>query len=144
MEKHGAIYPYNATIKELHPNGFCRLVRMRTKQAGTVTKKGISGADAYLKYTGTLPHHYVSKKDARKQGWIPERGNLADVLPGTEIGGDIFANKEQKLPTATGRIWYEADFDYYTGYRNDNRILYSSDGLIFISYDHYKTFYELI
>ena len=42
-----------------------------------------------------------------------------------------------------GRIWYEADINYESGYRNDARILYSNDGLIFASYDHYTTFYEI-
>ena len=27
---------------------------------------------------------------------------------------------------------------------NSRRILYSNDGLIFVSYDHAKTFYELV
>ena len=47
------------------------------------------------------------------------------------------------LPDLNGRIWYEADFNYVSGWRNDYRVLYSNDGLIFITYDHYKTFYEL-
>ena len=51
---------------------------------------------------------------------------------------------ENKLPSADGRIWYEADIDYEGGYRNDSRILYSNDGLIFATYDHYKTFYEVL
>ena len=38
---------------------------------------------------------------------------------------------------------YEADFDYSGGYRNDCRLLYSNDGLIFVTYDHYATFYEI-
>ena len=42
-----------------------------------------------------------------------------------------------------GRIWFEADFDYTGGYRNSFRLLYSNDGLIFVTYDHYATFYEI-
>ena len=76
-------------------------------------------------------------------GWISNKGNLSDVLPGRIIGGDVFYNDAGKLPQAEGRIWHEADFDYISGYRNDSRILYSSDGLIFVTYDHYKTFYEI-
>ncbi|MBR2971809.1 MAG: hypothetical protein IKC61_02640 [Clostridia bacterium] len=48
------------------------------------------------------------------------------------------------LPAKIGRTWQEADFDYLRGYRNSRRILYSNDGLIFVSYDHAKTFYELV
>ena len=60
------------------------------------------------------------------------------------IGGDIFYNNQGKLPKNLNRVWYEADFDYVSGYRNTCRILYSNDGLIFVSYDHAQTFYELV
>ena len=73
-----------------------------------------------------------------------KKGNLREVLPNSTIGGDIYRNRENKLPSADGRIWYEADIDYEGGYRNDSRILYSNDSLIFATYDHYKTFYEVL
>ena len=60
------------------------------------------------------------------------------------IGGDEDINDQGKLPAANNRTWYEADFNYHGGFRNDCRILYSNDGLIFVTYDHYKTFYEII
>ena len=60
------------------------------------------------------------------------------------IGGDIYRNNRELLPAKIGRTWHEADFDYLRGYRNSRRILYSNDGLIFVSYDHAKTFYELV
>jgi predicted transcriptional regulator len=59
------------------------------------------------------------------------------------IGGDVFANSSAKLPSAPGRIWYEADINYVSGKRNRQRVLYSNDGLIFVTYDHYQTFYEI-
>ena len=59
------------------------------------------------------------------------------------IGGDVFNNSRSKLPAENGRVWYEADIDYASGYRSNSRILYSNDGLIFVSHDHYQTFYEL-
>ena len=74
----------------------------------------------------------------------PKKHNLSEVLPKKMIGGNIFKNKRNLLPEKEGRIWYEADFDYVSGYRNTHRILYSNDGLIFISYDHAQTFYELV
>ena len=43
-----------------------------------------------------------------------------------------------------GRIWYEADINYKRGYRNTQRLLFSNDGLIFVTYDHYETFAEII
>lgn len=59
------------------------------------------------------------------------------------IGGDPYKNKERKLPSAPNRIWYEADINYISGERNRQRILYSNDGLIFVTYDHYQTFHEI-
>ncbi len=84
-----------------------------------------------------------TKTTADANGWARKKGNLGDIFPGKSIGGDVYDNRNHKLPEKQGRIWYEADFDYYGGYRNDSRILYSSDGLIFVTYDHYKTFYEV-
>ena len=65
------------------------------------------------------------------------------MLPDIMIGGDVYKNKEGKLPNAPGWVWHEADINYENGYRNKQRILYSSDGLIFVTYDHYQTFYEI-
>ncbi len=71
-------------------------------------------------------------------------GNLSMVLPNKMIGGDVYNNREGKLPSKNGRVWYEADINYKSGYRNDSRILYSNDGLIFVTYDHYKTYKEIV
>ena len=81
---------------------------------------------------------------AKKYGWNKKKGNLFDVLPGRMIGGDVFENRNGKLPVNEGRIWYEADINYSTGYRTKARILFSNDGLIFSTYDHYRTFYEIV
>lgn len=126
-----------------HPNCKCVYVPMRTKNVGTATNSGYNGADSILFYLKRLPDYYVSKKYAKDHGWISSEGNLDSVLPNKTIGGDVYHNRERKLPSVPGRIWYEADINYNSGYRNDQRILYSSDGLIFVSYDHYKTFYEI-
>ena len=56
----------------------------------------------------------------------------------------MFYNDKGKLPEKNGRIWYEADINYLKGKRNSERIVYSNDGLIFVSYDHYKTFIEIV
>jgi len=60
------------------------------------------------------------------------------------LGGDEYDNGNNHLPNAPGRIWYEADINYTSGKRNKERILYSNDGLIFVTYDHYRTFIEII
>ncbi|MBE6718969.1 MAG: hypothetical protein E7574_06925 [Ruminococcaceae bacterium] len=56
----------------------------------------------------------------------------------------MYRNDNSRLPQEDGRIWYEADLEYESGYRSTDRIVYSSDGLVFLTYDHYKTFYEVI
>ena len=127
-----------------HSNCRCIYVPMRTKEAGTATDKGLDGVDFYLMYWGELPEYYIDKKAAKRNKWRPYKGNLADVLPGKMIGGDEYINDDGKLPMVNGRKWYEADFDYYGGFRNDCRILYSNDGLVFVTYDHFHTFYEII
>ena len=55
-----------------------------------------------------------------------------------------FKNKNGHLPSSVGRIWYEADINYTNGYRGADRIIYSNDGLVFVTYDHYNTFCEII
>lgn len=147
VEQHGKIVDIsileNQAEIRAHPRCKCIYVPMRIKLVGTATDKGYYGADAQLFYYNALPDYYVSKKQARESGWQAWRGNLDDVLPGKMIGGDIYRNKEEKLPLAPNRIWYEADINYDKGYRNRQRILYSNDGLIFVTYDHYQTFYEI-
>ena len=97
----------------------------------------------YLKENGKLPDYYITKKEAQREGWIAKEGNLCDVLPGRAIGGDIFTNREKTLPVKKGRIWYEADINYDCGRRNARRVVYSNDGLIFVTHDHYKNFEEV-
>ena len=96
----------------------------------------------YLKQNKELPPYYIRKGEARKQGWNPSRGNLCEVLPGRAIGGDVWTNRQKSLPTASGRKYFEADINYNCGNRNADRIVYSNDGLIFVTHDHYKTFDE--
>ena len=50
-----------------------------------------------------------------------------------------YMNRNGHLPSAPGRVWYEADINYSTGYRGVERILFSNDGIVFVTYDHYQT-----
>ena len=141
---HGTIYPMSKFVHTpKHINGMCSVVPMRTIAAGMVSEMGEDGVDVYLMRYGKLPDYYVSKDEALEAGWKKNGNTLHDVLPDKMIGGDVYYNYEKKLPSATGRTWREADFDYFMGTRNTFRILYSNDGLIFVSYDHAQTFYEL-
>lgn len=94
----------------------------------------------YVKKNQRLPNYYLTKKEAEGRGWKPYKGNLCEVLPGKAIGGDYFGNREGRLPNRKGRKYFEADINYDCGGRNANRLVYSSDGLIFITKDHYRTF----
>ena len=127
----------------LHPHCDCYTVILNTIQAGTATIKGMLGADAWLKNYKELPSYYINKKEAKNRGWNSFLGNLHSVAPGAIIGGDVYKNKKGVLPTASCRVWYEADINYTNGYRNGHRLLYSNDGLLFVTYDHYNTFYEI-
>ena len=90
-----------------------------------------------------LPPKFVTKDQARKLGWSPG-SNLwgYDRLKGKSIGGDVFGNREGKLPNGEKK-WREADLDYKGGKRGSKRIVYSSDGMRMITVDHYKTFKEV-
>lgn len=97
----------------------------------------------YLTRYGHLPDNFITKKQAQALGWDSRQGNLAQVAPGKSIGGDYFGNYEGSVPDARGRNWTECDIDADGGYRNGQRIVFSSDGLIYYSDDHYQTFREV-
>ena len=127
----------------VHPNCKCYIETMTAIAAGTETDVGSNGVDLYVALHGRLPNFYLTQDEAKERGWKKWLGNLADVLPGILIGGDIYGNRDYRLPEAIGRVWHEADFDDVRGYRNGCRLLYSNDGLIFVTYDHYLTFHEI-
>jgi len=94
----------------------------------------------YIKKFNHLPVNFITKRDAKKLGWDPARRNLWVVAPGKSIGGDVFHNREKKLPGKRGRIWYEADINYKGGKRGKDRIIFSSDRLIYKTENHYRTY----
>ena len=98
---------------------------------------------AYIHRYKKLPSNYISKKEAEDKGWITKECNLWEVCPGKSIGGSSFGNYENKLPKKDGRKYYECDIDYDGGYRNAKRIIYSNDGMIYYTEDHYETFEKL-
>ncbi len=97
----------------------------------------------YIHTYGKLPKNFITKNKARDLGWDSKAGNLWDVTDQMSIGGDRFGNYEGLLPDAKGRTWKECDVNYEGGYRGSERILYSNDGLIYYTDDHYKTFTKL-
>lgn len=97
----------------------------------------------YIFAHGTLPDNFLTKSEARQLGWDSSQNYVSDVAPGYSIGGDKFGNYEGLLPEASGRKWYEADANYTAGPRGAERVLYSSDGLVYYTNDHYQTFTEM-
>ncbi len=93
----------------------------------------------YLHLYGQLPPNYLTKSQAEKKGWVASKGNLWKVTDKGCIGGDRFGNREKIVPNKSGRVWYEADVNYRGGYRGEERLLYSNDGLIYYTNDHYET-----
>ncbi len=97
---------------------------------------------AYINEFAKLPHNYITKNEAKKLGW-QTKGTLDKVAPGKSIGGDRYGNYEGRLPAKNGRSWWECDIDYVKGSRNAKRLVFSSDGLIYYTGDHYKSFTRL-
>ena len=86
-----------------------------------------------------LPNNFITKEEARKLGW--NGGGLESYAPGMCIGGDRFGNYEGLLPSASGRQYYECDIDTLGAEsRGAKRIVFSNDGLVYYTGDHYNTF----
>ena len=97
---------------------------------------------AYIHEYGELPSNFITKKEAKKLGWTG--GSLEDYAPGKCIGGDRFGTYEGLLPEKKGRSYYECDIDTLgKKSRGPKRLIYSNDGLIFYTEDHYESFTQL-
>ena len=100
----------------------------------------------YLYTYGKLPSNFITKKKAENLGWKKkdgEAGQLHVVAPGMSIGGSSFGNYEGLLPEKKGRKYFECDINYVKGNRGAERLVYSNDGLIFYTGDHYESFEQL-
>lgn len=86
-----------------------------------------------------LPQNFITKNEARALGW--SGGALKDIAPGKCIGGDRFGNYENLLPKKQGRIYTECDIDTLNApSRGAKRLVFSNDGLVFYTDDHYASF----
>lgn len=102
---------------------------------GTYTSK--EDVALYLHLYNELPSSFITKKEAKKLGW--SGGSLEDYAPGKSIGGDVFGNREGVLPDY-GK-YHECDIDTKgKKKRGAKRIVYSDDGRIYYTEDHYETF----
>lgn len=104
---------------------------------GVYTKK--DDVALYIYTYGELPANFMTKKEAQKLGW--EGGSLEPYAPGMCIGGDYFGNYEGLLPEKKGREYHECDIDTLGAKsRGAKRIIFSNDGLIYYTSDHYESF----
>lgn len=115
----------------------------KTDQKASVDENGTydSAKDValYIHTYNKLPPNYITKKEARSLGW--SGGSLEDYAPGKCIGGDRYGNYEGQLPEKKGRSYTECDIDTLgKSSRGAKRIVFSNDGLIYYTKDHYKTF----
>lgn len=93
----------------------------------------------YIHTYGTLPSNFITKDEAQDLGW--EGGGLDEFAEGMCIGGDYFGNYEGLLPEADGREYTECDIDtLHADSRGPKRIVFSNDGLIYYTGDHYESF----
>lgn len=93
----------------------------------------------YIHLYGHLPPNFITKKEAEALGW--EGGSLEPYAPGKCIGGNRFGNYEGLLPEADGRSYTECDIDTLgADRRGAKRIVFSNDGLIYFTEDHYESF----
>lgn len=93
----------------------------------------------YIHLFGHLPSNYITKTDAQALGW--SGGSLEPYAPGCSIGGGYFGNYEGLLPKAKGRTYTECDIDTRGAKsRGAKRIVFSNDGLIYYTDDHYESF----
>ena len=97
------------------------------------------GVALYLHLFGELPPHFITKKEAQELGWTS--GEVEYYRSGAAIGGDYFGNYEGLLPKKKGRQYYECDIGTVgKKSRGAQRIIFSSDGLIYYTDDHYESF----
>ena len=125
-------------IEDTAPSEDTEPAKSVISEDGTYTSK--EEVAEYLHTYGHLPSNFIKKKAAQKLGWVSKEGNLWEVAPGMSIGGDYFGNYEGTLPEAKDRDYYECDIDFDGTYRNAKRIVFSNDGLIYYTEDHYETF----
>lgn len=127
--------PGGTSFQDPQPGGIGTL-----DKDGTYTTK--DDVALYIHLYGKLPSNFITKDEARDLGW--EGGGLEDFAPGKCIGGDRFGNYEGLLPDAKGRTWTECDIDTLgKRSRGSKRIVFSNDGLVFYTDDHYESFTQL-
>jgi ribonuclease len=108
------------------------------QRAGLQDVAGFIETVQSLRGSGRLLARYVTKDEAKAHGW--RGGGLCAVWPGHVIGGDVFHNFGKALPAPPGRVYRESDLDATCRERGPKRLIFSNDGAIFLTVDHYNSF----
>ncbi|MEA5014980.1 MAG: ribonuclease domain-containing protein [Candidatus Limiplasma sp.] len=112
-----------------------------------VTREGtyssLEEVAVYLDTFGELPSNFLTKREAQNLGWNSREGNLFQVAPGASIGGDFFGNYEDNPDLPKGKKWTECDVNFDGGFRGGERLVFSQDGLIYYTADHYNHFTQV-
>ncbi len=114
----------------------CAAVSMPNPARSYTTKQEVAD---FLHVYGQLPRNFITKAEAQALGW--PGGDLSKYAPGKSIGGDRFGNYEGILPP--GKDYWECDIDCRGGRRGAKRIVFSDDGYIYYTEDHYESFEQL-
>lgn len=114
-------------------------LRLFATKAGLVDIAGFVETVQNLTAGHRLPARYATKAQASALRWRPGT-DLCQVAPGRVIGGDIFANRERRLPVLPVGRYREADLDYACGDRGTHRLIYAGSGPLYVTVDHYRTF----
>lgn len=142
----GTIQNYKGTI-EFYPADYTNLSYDGTQSttppttsggtsSGKIDKNGVYDSKdevaLYIHTYGCLPSNYITKSQAKAQNYPSNKC----------CGGDRFYNKEGLLPEKSGRVYYECDIDTLGrgSNRGTKRIVYSNDGLIYYTSNHYASF----
>lgn len=139
----GCSFSYNQVPEEATENTNIDIenetdkIEDQLSESGSYTSK--EEVAQYIYLYGHLPSNFITKKEAEKLGW--EGGSLEPYAPGKCIGGSHFGNYEGILPEKDGRSYTECDIDTLgADRRGAKRIVFSNDGLIYYTEDHYESF----
>lgn len=120
-------------------NGTAPAASAKIAEDGLYTSK--EDVALYIHTYGHLPANFISKAEAKELGWGDRYGSVDEAAPGKSIGGDRFGNREGLLPKKKGRTYTECDIGTMgKKSRGAKRIVFSNDGLVYYTGDHYETF----
>lgn len=131
--------------QDLEDRDIIDLEKIEVEENGTYMSK--EEVAAYIHKYNKLPSNFITEEEAKALGWVSKEGNLSEVAPGKSVGGEVVRSGhyvsqsvDKKVGKKEGRIYYMCDINYTGGFRGAERLIYSNDGVICYTPDHYETF----